>query len=262
MMPRIRKALALCVIVFALALFASGCAPAAGGCTPNQTVTCVCSSGAMGSQTCNASGTGFVGACAGCGSASDGGCTRFCDGVTCGGDDGCGQACGCSAGNTCAGGTCVPVSSGCASSCSAGYRCQGTSCQLDPASQWVIVAVRATVGMRDCTDSSWDVPGGLPDPRVCEQVSGQWYCTPAVDDTLNATWSAMNASPPIGVSSLLGGIDVALEDVDVTSNETVCAGTVTFTEADFLNGQKTITCGPCSGTSYSPGSMTFRIEAR
>lgn len=119
------------VTVVSLVLGCGGESIPIGGCTPGATQACVCASGAMGAQSCNASGAGFD-ACV-C-TARDAGASARCGDGTCNGTEtcsSCGVDCGACASARCGDGTCngAETCTTCSDDCGAcAARCGDGTC--------------------------------------------------------------------------------------------------------------------------------------
>ncbi len=128
--------------------------------------------------------------------------------------------------------------------CAAGYArpasAPNCTCELDANARWVVTAVDATVPERDLTGASWDALGGLPDPKACATLGGVRTCTAAAPDTLRPAWGARLGSAT--AAELRAGVRLELLDEDLSSDDTICAGTVAAADADLYAGTWTITC--------------------
>lgn len=277
--------------MFVLLAIVTGCAAPTRVCVPGQTQACACPGGVTGVQTCSADGAQF-GACGSCGAPvpCGGACTAgqicvadrcvaqmncSCAGRTCG-DDGCGQSCGtcgasevcqngtcarptcspaCGAGQTCQNGVCVQAM--CTPACSTGFRCNAgaNTCELVPSSFWDLVVVGATIPQRDCAGDTWDAGGGLPDPRMCITMNGATRCTEEIADTTSPQWTMSRFDGATG-AMLQAGVRFALEDVDISANDTMCSGTIAVTDAQFRAGGGTVSCTCANGGAAS----TFRYQ--
>lgn len=200
------------------------------------------------------------------------GCTPTCAGV-CGASDGCGGKCpvgSCAKpGYKCVAGTCVctpscatcGVDDGCGGkcttgACSAGYKCQSTaSCELDPASKWVI---RVTNGSMPKDDGSNTF--SLPDPMVCLYIGGKRLCTQEALDTLSPTWGC--TFPPVAASALLAGVDVEMWDND-RSGAGVCGEEVLTDPGNNIcsKGKVAVTTANFATRSWSASCTTLSFNA-
>ena len=184
----------------------------------------------------------------GCGGSmpSDAGCpsgcptNSTCQGNTCvpNGGGGCSPAC--QAGFTCQGSTCIPDTGGCAPNCRAGFTCQGSTCVVDPTGSWVITITNGQVSEKDAGGSSWDVPGGLPDPYVCLTINGAKKCTSTRSDTLQPSWGY--AFPAATATALQSGVGVEYMDEDLADDDVICTGNQAISVTSLSSGTWGITC--------------------
>lgn len=201
-------------------------------------------------------------------------CTPRCSGRVCG-DNGCGGMCGtCPSGSLCntAGqcqSTCTPACggrvcgrdpgpgcTGTCGTCPSGYLCNsaGSACNLNPNSNWQILAVSGTVG-NPPGGGAWDPDGSAPDPRFCIQFTDAWYCTDAANNTFIPRW-VNGPFQAFAASYLLSGIRARYEDEDTAFHDPICLeGPVSFTASQIFHGSEvTFTCG-------TVGSFTLRLVA-
>lgn len=216
-------------------------------CIAYHTDPCLCPSGTgMGTQTCNAAGTGYTGPCAGSACGTSSGCSPPCSaGSTCRGNvcvpdttGGCNPSC--SPGYTCQSGTCVrdtPV--GCNPPCSSGYHCEGTTCVRDtPAGCFLSPGTSCSTDSQCCGDTAHTQQG------ACVHFFGganscAALCATGSDCASGCCYSLSSGGGACGVTHL------APEGGDC-SNSLCCATGLTCT------GGRCVRPGPTC--SLSPGA--------
>ncbi len=101
-----------------------------------------------------------------------------------------------------------------------------------------------TVGASPPGGGSWDVDGSPPDPYVCMTTDGMQRCVPYVADTYTPRWTNMNQFPATTAAALAAGIPMVYGDDDLTTDNIICQGNVTFASDRLLAGTATIGCAP------------------
>ncbi len=250
----VTEALRLGALLFVFALV--GCAGGAGGsggsfpyedasapvdsaCVANMTVSCPCAGSAqMGTQTCNAQGTGFTGPCVGCPSTSCSCAGRSCGPDSCGG--GGATACGaCGSTEMCrADGACVPRPPTC--------NCAGRACGPDSCGGGGATACGSCPSGYTCSAS------GSCDPPPCT-CTGR-ACGP---DSCGAGGSTRCGSCPSGYSCNSNGACVPPS----------CSCTGRVCGPDSCGAGGSARCGSCaagytcnsSGTACNPIPPTCSV---
>ena len=129
----------------------------------------------------------------------------------------------------------------CATGCVRGYQCMSNACTLNPSGLWKLTVTSGTVATQNQSGSAWDAFGGAPDPMVCLTINGIRSCTTTKQDTFTPSWNESFASATS--TALLTGITVEFVDVDLTSNDSICApGVVPVSQQNFLGGTWGATC--------------------
>lgn len=129
----------------------------------------------------------------------------------------------------------------CSPTCKTGFVCKGTSCDLDPTGQWIITVTTGRVTEKKADGSTWDIPGGLPDPLVCLTLNGTRRCTATKADTLMPAWN--EAFSAATATALQVGFKVEFLDEDIGSSEAICAAaTQAIRTEDFQSGTWTSQC--------------------
>ena len=227
------------------------CGACAGGRTCSGAGACACPAGTMDcGGTCAATASDNAN-CGSCGNACASGstcmagicvasCTPSCGGRTCG-DDGCGGscgscpagrtcgatgACGCAAGRTDCGGTCVDTATdpshcgGCGSACPAGQSCSGATCACMP-----------SCGSRSCgSDGCGGTCGVCATDRVCS--TGACTCLGALTDCAGAC------------------VDVRIDEANCGTCGTACAAGETCAAGACATSGPDAGCAPaCAGRS-------------
>lgn len=129
----------------------------------------------------------------------------------------------------------------CNPTCKAGFVCKGTTCDLDPTGQWVITVTTGRVNEKKADGTTWDIPGGLPDPLVCLTLNGTRRCTATKADTLMPTWNEPFSSAT--ATALQVGFKVEFLDEDIGTSESICpTATQAISTEDFQNGTWTSQC--------------------
>ena len=137
------------------------------------------------------------------------------------------------------------------SSCKGYEACTNSKCEFKISSQWDLVLKSGTVSEKDSNGSSWDFPGGLPDPYVCVTSNSIKKCSTYNQDTTKPSWYETIHSG-IGAGSLMSGVYVEYVDKDSASDDTICAGNITVSKNHFYNGGFSITC--------STGNADFGLQ--
>jgi hypothetical protein len=75
-------------------------------------------------------------------------------------------------------------------------------------------------------------------------MNGVQSCTRFVADTYTPRWTAMNQFPATTAGALMAGVPMLYADDDLTTDNTICTGNVTFAADRFVAGTATITCAP------------------
>ncbi len=162
----------------------------------------------------------------------------------------------CTCAPNCTGRTCGPDGCGgtCAPGCGRGFQCGGSgSCEVNPASSWVVTVTRGTVAERNSTGATWDSLGGAPDPFVCLTISGRQTCTPEVTDTFAPVWNF--ALPAVTALSLQTAFVVSYSERDVVGAESICdALSLPIDLPTFIAGGTTVSC--------RNGSWSFTLRAQ
>ncbi len=125
--------------------------------------------------------------------------------------------------------------------CEEWEKCQVDNCVFDLSSQWDILAVSGTVSPKKPSGDAWDALDGAPDPLVCVTVIGDKNCTLADQDTFKPSWN-QKVAQNIGGEALMGGINIAYADEDISSNEGICSGNIAVQESDFADGGFSFSC--------------------
>src|SRR5262249_40312361 len=136
--------------------------------------------------------------------------------------------------------TCVANMSGCSPSCEAGFTCQSSTCVLDATGSWVITVTNGHVSEKKADGSSWDVPGGLPDPYVCLTINGSRKCTRPAPHPLQPSWTSSLPAPT--APPLQSGVGVEYRDEDLADDDVICTGNQAISTASFVSGTWGITC--------------------
>lgn len=171
------------------------CTPACNG--------AVCGSDGCGGI-CGTCGDGKVcggGQCVSSGGGGGSSCTDDCQTSTCMnsttlskctyGSDGCkhAQTVTCSGGQVCQSATAACGACGQNSQCPGNDICDAGSCENSNGKKYVFTLISATVPETDTDGSSWDVPGGLPDPYACVYLDDvKVGCTSESANTLSPYW--------------------------------------------------------------------------
>ena len=108
----------------------------------------------------------------------------------------------------------------CVPACEGWQKCVGTTCTLDSSSQWDLIAVNGTVSTYDRSGAAWDVPGGMPDPKVCVTYNGIRYCSLSAPDTFSPYWNTKMLSRA-GAGTLESGIESRSSTSMKTSHPTM-----------------------------------------
>lgn len=134
-----------------------------------------------------------------------------------------------------------PPPTGCTPACESGYVCSGSRCVLDESSQWQLTLTRGSTSATDPRDGmAWNLPGGLPDPKVCLGLGLD--CSHEEDDTDSPVWNYVYRASSPSIKALVNGLEFSYIDVDLFSDDPICSGKIEFTEADFVSRTKRVEC--------------------
>jgi len=137
------------------------------------------------------------------------------------------------------------------SGCKGYEACTNGKCEFKISSQWDLVLKDGTVSEKDPNGSSWDFPGGLPDPYVCVTSNSIKKCSTYNQDTTKPSWYETIHSG-IGAGSLMSGVYIEYVDKDSASDDAICTGNITVSKNHFYNGGFSITC--------SSGNADFSLQ--
>jgi hypothetical protein len=126
-------------------------------------------------------------------------------------------------------------------SCAVEQLCGASGCEFDGDRRWEVTAVSANVAQRNGAGETWDAAGGLPDPLVCVTEGGSRMCTSSRADTLTPTWSQPLVQTK--AQNLASGIFIEFFDEDLTTNDTICSGTIMVANDNFRASRFGVTCG-------------------
>jgi hypothetical protein len=117
------------------------------------------------------------------------------------------------------------------SSCTGETVCISGSCVNAFGRNYRIKVVSALFTQKKADGSSWDIGGGLPDPKVTITINGVATTTPVIDNTLTPTWNFV--TPP---TLIPGGtvFQIQVVDADLAADDPAWSCTNNPLAADLI----------------------------